>query len=213
MWPSNALVNCDQGIFKPWREKVPSVKISLKVQWWKLCWFSPSSWLSHSAPLPSATLLCPQSVLRGTSGSLPYLLLPILFPTSYLLSCDMGTYADCWMGDFCMPEGSECPPSCNIPAPSECQDGEVMCDMGADAGGCWMGDYCMAEVWPEYWLFLLKILISQFNLRDPSAPPCATLLFPLSVPPLTSREKKNNLLTSSGDRAFGRIPPTTTKIQ
>merc|ERR1739844_342815 len=61
------------------------------------------------------------------------------------ISCDMGTYADCWMGDFCMPEGSECPPSCNIPAPSECQDGEVMCDMGADTDGCWMGDYCMAE--------------------------------------------------------------------
>ena len=63
----------------------------------------------------------------------------------------MGTHDGCWMGDFCMPEGSECPPSCNIPAPSECQDGEVMCDMGADAGGCWMGDYCMAEgsVCPE----------------------------------------------------------------
>merc|ERR1712158_309380 len=61
------------------------------------------------------------------------------------ISCDMGSYAGCWMGDFCMPEGSICPPSCNTPAPSECQDGEVMCDMGGSADGCWMGDYCMAE--------------------------------------------------------------------
>merc|ERR1712108_132078 len=82
------------------------------------------------------------------------------------ISCDMGSYADCWMGDFCMPEGSECPPSCNTPAPSMCEGGEVMCVMGVDATGCWMGDYCMA--------------------RDPSVPLCATLLFPLSVPPLIS---------------------------
>ena len=63
----------------------------------------------------------------------------------------MGTHDGCWMGDFCMPEGSECPPSCNTPAPTQCQDGEVMCDMGVDADGCWMGDYCMAEgsVCPE----------------------------------------------------------------
>ena len=57
---------------------------------------------------------------------------------------------------------------------------------------------------------LIKILISQFDLRDPSAPPCAILLFLLSAPPLTSREKKNSLLTSSFDRAFLCIPPTTT---
>ena len=57
----------------------------------------------------------------------------------------MGTYADCWLGDLCMPEGSICPPSCSTPAPSECLDGEVMCDMGTSADGCWLGDYCMAE--------------------------------------------------------------------
>ena len=62
-----------------------------------------------------------------------------------LLSCDMGTYADCWLGDLCMPEGSVCPPSCNTPAASECLDGEVMCDMGTSAQGCWLGDYCLAE--------------------------------------------------------------------
>jgi len=61
------------------------------------------------------------------------------------ISCDMGTYADCWLGDLCMPEGSICPPSCSTPAPSECLDGEVMCDMGTSADGCWLGDYCMAE--------------------------------------------------------------------
>merc|ERR1712020_653486 len=44
------------------------------------------------------------------------------------ISCDMGSYADCWMGDFCMPAGSECPPSCNTPAPSMCEGGEVICD-------------------------------------------------------------------------------------
>ena len=57
----------------------------------------------------------------------------------------MGTHADCWLGDVCMPEGSICPPSCNTPAPSECQTGEVMCDMGTSPDGCWLGDYCMAE--------------------------------------------------------------------
>merc|ERR1712038_1366015 len=61
------------------------------------------------------------------------------------ISCDMGTHADCWLGDVCMPEGSVCPPSCNTPAPSECQAGEVMCDMGTSPDGCWLGDYCMAE--------------------------------------------------------------------
>merc|ERR1711997_821350 len=61
------------------------------------------------------------------------------------ISCDMGTHADCWLGDVCMPEGSICPPSCNTPAPSSCLAGEVMCDMGTSPDGCWLGDYCMAE--------------------------------------------------------------------
>ena len=44
-----------------------------------------------------------------------------------------------------MPEGSECPPACYTPAPSECQEGEVVCDSGVSDDGCWLGDYCMAE--------------------------------------------------------------------
>lgn len=62
-----------------------------------------------------------------------------------LLRCDLGSLADCWLGDLCMPEGSVCPPSCNIPAPSQCLDGEVICDMGTSAEGCWLGDLCMPE--------------------------------------------------------------------
>ena len=62
-----------------------------------------------------------------------------------LLRCDLGSLAACWLGDLCMPEGSVCPPSCNIPAPSQCLDGEVICDMGTSAEGCWLGDLCMPE--------------------------------------------------------------------
>merc|ERR1712020_701374 len=60
------------------------------------------------------------------------------------ISCDMGTYADCWMGDFCMPEGSVCPPVCYPPLPSECATTDITCDMGSH-DGCWMGDFCMPE--------------------------------------------------------------------
>merc|ERR1712241_1117880 len=56
--------------------------------------------------------------------------------------CDMGSYAGCWSGDYCMPNGTVCPPACNIPAPSQCLEGEVVRDMGSHEG-CWMGDYCM----------------------------------------------------------------------
>merc|ERR1712066_1093780 len=60
------------------------------------------------------------------------------------IRCDMGTWGSdyCWMGDYCMPEGSYCPPACHIPAPSNCTNGDIVCDMGSTAG-CWMGDYCM----------------------------------------------------------------------
>merc|ERR1711974_394510 len=58
------------------------------------------------------------------------------------IRCDMGTYAGCWNGDYCMPAGSVCPPVCHIPAPSNCTNGEIICDMGSTSG-CWMGDYCM----------------------------------------------------------------------
>ena len=57
----------------------------------------------------------------------------------------MGTWDGCWMGDYCMPEGTICPPTCNTPAPTQCGDKEVMCDNGMDLNGCWMGDYCMPE--------------------------------------------------------------------
>merc|ERR1712083_1135060 len=58
--------------------------------------------------------------------------------------CDMGTYGDCWMGDYCMPEGYNCPPTCHIPIYTHCGEGEFACDMGMTAG-CWMGETCMAE--------------------------------------------------------------------
>ena len=58
--------------------------------------------------------------------------------------CDMGTYQGCWKGDYCMPEGSVCPPVCHHPAPSNCLDNEIRCDSGTDQG-CWIGDYCMPK--------------------------------------------------------------------
>ena len=37
----------------------------------------------------------------------------------FVSSCDMGTHEGCWLGDFCMPEGSICPPTSETPSPSE----------------------------------------------------------------------------------------------
>merc|ERR1711934_1168492 len=42
------------------------------------------------------------------------------------------------------PEGSVCPHVCNDPAPSQCQESEIICDMGSSQG-CWNGDYCAAN--------------------------------------------------------------------
>merc|ERR1719318_946486 len=58
--------------------------------------------------------------------------------------CDMGMTGNCWMGDYCMPEGSVCPTACYTPAPAVCSPSDVVCDMGM-TGNCWMGDYCMPE--------------------------------------------------------------------
>ena len=41
-----------------------------------------------------------------------------------------------------MPEGSICPPACDTPAPSQCAEGEIVCDNGSN-GDCWNGDSCM----------------------------------------------------------------------
>merc|ERR1711902_426574 len=59
--------------------------------------------------------------------------------------CDNGWNHGCWDGDYCMPEGSVCPPVCYNPAPSLCMDSEVRCDNGMSNEGCWKGDYCMPE--------------------------------------------------------------------
>merc|ERR1719341_642105 len=60
------------------------------------------------------------------------------------VACDMGMYGNCWNGDYCMPEGSVCPPACYTPAPSVCPDSsDVVCDNGMDSNGCWMGDFCL----------------------------------------------------------------------
>ena len=64
--------------------------------------------------------------------------------TANEVRCDSGSTAGCWMGDYCMPEGSTCPPPCHSPAPSQCDDGFTVCDMGTN-GGCWMGNTCVPE--------------------------------------------------------------------
>ena len=45
-----------------------------------------------------------------------------------------------------------CPPPCHSPAPSQCADGDIVCDNGSNAG-CWMGDYCMPE---GSWVFVVE---------------------------------------------------------
>merc|ERR1719400_1787312 len=62
--------------------------------------------------------------------------------TANEVRCDSGSTAGCWMGDYCMPEGSICPMACNTPGPAQCADDAVICDNGS-YGGCWMGNYCM----------------------------------------------------------------------
>merc|ERR1711900_45201 len=72
---------------------------------------------------------------------------PDMQPTTCMegdIICDMGMNGACWNGDYCMPEGSVCPPACYNPAPSTCADpSDVVCDNGMDANGCWMGDMCL----------------------------------------------------------------------
>merc|ERR1712013_339988 len=56
--------------------------------------------------------------------------------------CDLGMTGGCWNGNYCMPEGSICPPACYSPLPSNCSGTDIPCDMGMH-GSCWNGDYCM----------------------------------------------------------------------
>ena len=55
----------------------------------------------------------------------------------------MGHIEPSFVQSKCLPEGSYCPPACHIPAPSNCTNGDIVCDMGSTADGCWLGDYCM----------------------------------------------------------------------
>merc|ERR1712154_304120 len=81
-----------------------------------------------SQSLGQASAECPEPTIGNCSA------------TDY--GCDLGFTAGCWMGSFCMPEGSICPMICNTPAPSNCAAGEIVCDMGS-YDGCWKGDYCL----------------------------------------------------------------------
>merc|ERR1712154_602121 len=75
-----------------------------------------------SQSLGQASAECPEPTIGNCSA------------TDY--RCDLGFTAGCWMGSFCMPEGSICPMICNTPAPSNCSAGEIVCDMGS-YDGCW----------------------------------------------------------------------------
>merc|ERR1712038_1306899 len=44
--------------------------------------------------------------------------------------CDLGMTGGCWNGNYCMPQGSICPPACYSPLPSECSGTDIPCDMG-----------------------------------------------------------------------------------
>merc|ERR1712111_132889 len=90
------------------------------------------------------------SVLLVCAGSLLAQDCPLPPPsvcTNGDITCNMGVGSDgSWLGDYCMPAGSVCPPpttACFMPPPSTCADGDILCDMGVGTDGCWMGDYCM----------------------------------------------------------------------
>merc|ERR1712243_189317 len=71
---------------------------------------------------------------------------PDMQPTTCMegdIICDMGMNGDCWNGDYCMPEGSECPVACYTPDPAMCEGSDMVCDNGMDENGCWLGNYCM----------------------------------------------------------------------
>merc|ERR1712107_724063 len=126
------------------------------------------------------------SVLLVCAGSLLAQDCPLPPPsvcTNGDITCDMGVGSDgCWLGDYCMPAGSVCPPpttACFMPPPSTCADGVILCDMGVDTDGCWMGDYCMpagSECPPP--------VTTTECVPPPPAGPCAEegeLLFPWAL--------------------------------
>ena len=61
-----------------------------------------------------------------------------------------------------------CPPPCNTPPPSQCADGDIVCDNGSNAG-CWMGDYCMPEGQSVY--VEKSRLTIRISLQAPLLPP------------------------------------------
>merc|ERR1712158_256114 len=72
--------------------------------------------------------------------------------------CDLGFNAGCWMGAFCMPEGSICPMACNTPAPSNCTCGDIPWDLTVVAG--WEITACLraqSVQWPAIPLHLLIV--------------------------------------------------------
>merc|ERR1712154_358365 len=81
-----------------------------------------------SQSLGQASAECPEPTIGNCSA------------TDY--RCDLGFTAGCWMGSFCMPEGSICPMICNTPAPSNFQLGKLsvtwahMMDVGRETTAC-----------------------------------------------------------------------------
>jgi len=69
------------------------------------------------------------------------------------LWCDNGVDANgCWMGNYCMPKGTDgtaaCPtaaPTCPENVPAECGEGEQVCWGGMDENQCPFPDYCIQE--------------------------------------------------------------------
>merc|ERR1712018_1123056 len=107
--------------------------------------------------------------------------------------CDMGTYGDCWMGDYCAAEGYNCPPTCHIPIPTQCGEGEFACDMGMTAGcqralsaplrAILLTLHSVGKVkWPVIWDTMVDVgLETTVSLRTPAVLLYVTLLFLLTV--------------------------------
>ena len=124
------------------RSTEPLVTLTIHIKWSRI--------VSYLIQLITIIMFSSVSVLLVCAGSLLAQDCPLPPPsvcTNGDITCDMGVGSDgCWLGDYCMPAGSVCPPpttACFMPPPSTCADGDILCDMGVGTDGCWMGDYCM----------------------------------------------------------------------
>ena len=68
---------------------------------------------------------------------------PITCDGDYSVKCEKW-HGGCKNYEWCMANGSVCPPSCKIEEPAICNSKtDVVCDNGYDENGCWLGESCL----------------------------------------------------------------------